>query len=61
MIFSPKQQFHSSNLPILKIVFSPDQNFDGSVKTLFKRELRRKGFLKKTMPELLTFGFESIF
>ena len=39
--------FHSTNLPILKIIFSPDQNFDASVTTLFKRKQRKKVFLKR--------------
>ena len=47
MIFSPEQQIHSSNLQILKIIFSPDQNFYASENTLFKRELQKKVFFKK--------------
>ena len=47
MIFSPEQQIHSSNLQILKIIFSPDQNFYASENTLFKRELQKKSFFFK--------------
>ena len=33
-------------MPILKIVFSPNQNFDSSVIILFKRKLQKKVFIK---------------
>ena len=47
MIFGPQQQFSRSDLPIIKIVLSPDKTFDALGTTLFKRELWKKVFMKK--------------
>ena len=35
------------NLPIFKIIFTLDWNFDASLRMLFKRELQNKVFFKK--------------